>query len=180
MGCRRAVPVYNNHVIHFGAFGDFHIPLAKLSMGEKSTLVSNFHLTPNLQLLLSWSHIWVLWKGGGANTEITVPGTCVVLCCVVLCVLVQLCLTLCDPMDCSLPGSSVHEIFQARILEWGAIPFSRGSSPPRDRIRVSCIGRQILNHWATWEALLARSRRSVDVICTLEAASQLLPVRCDD
>ena len=42
--------MYNNHVIHFGAFGDFHIPLAKLSMGEKSTLVSNFHLTPNLQL----------------------------------------------------------------------------------------------------------------------------------
>ena len=81
-GCRRAVLVYNNHVIHFGAFGDFHIPLAKLSMGEKSTLVSNFHLTPNLQLLFSWSHIWVLWKGGGANTEITVPGTCVVLCCV--------------------------------------------------------------------------------------------------
>ena len=40
----------------------------------------------------------------------------------------QTCLTLCDPMDCSLPGSSVHGIFQARILEWVAIPFSRGSS----------------------------------------------------
>ena len=38
----------------------------------------------------------------------------------------QLCLTLCNPMDCSLPGSSVHGIFQARILEWAAIPFSRG------------------------------------------------------
>ena len=51
----------------------------------------------------------------------------------------QSCLTLCDPMDCSLPGSSVHGIFQARVLEWVAISFSRGSSQPRDRIRVSRI-----------------------------------------
>ena len=43
----------------------------------------------------------------------------------------QSCLTLCDAMDCSLPGSSVHEIFQARILEWVAISFSRGSYQPR-------------------------------------------------
>ena len=50
----------------------------------------------------------------------------------------QSCPTLCDPMDCSPPGSSVHEIFQARILEWVAISFSRGSSQPRDRTRVSC------------------------------------------
>ena len=51
----------------------------------------------------------------------------------------QLCLTLCDPMDCSLPGSSVLGILQARILEWIAIPFSRGSSQPRGRTGVSCI-----------------------------------------
>ena len=44
-----------------------------------------------------------------------------------------------QPMDCSLPGSSVHGILQARILEWVAIPFSRGSSQPRDRTQVSCI-----------------------------------------
>ena len=44
----------------------------------------------------------------------------------------QLCLTLCDPVDCSLPGSCVHRISQARILEWVAISFSRGSSQPRD------------------------------------------------
>ena len=56
-----------------------------------------------------------------------------------MCVLAaQLCPTLCDPMDCSPPGSSVHEIFQARILEWVAISFSRGSSQPRDQTRVSC------------------------------------------
>ena len=42
----------------------------------------------------------------------------------------QYCLTLCDPMDCSLPGSSLHEILQARILEWVAIPFSRGLPNP--------------------------------------------------
>ena len=51
----------------------------------------------------------------------------------------QLCLTLCDPVDCSLPGSSVHGILQAGILEWVAMPSSRGSSPPRDRTLVSSI-----------------------------------------
>ena len=62
-----------------------------------------------------------------------------------VCVLVaQSCPTLCNPMDCNPPGSSVHEIFQARILEWVAISFSRGSSQPRDRTHVSYIGRQIL------------------------------------
>ena len=64
----------------------------------------------------------------------------------------QLCLTLCDSMDCSLPGSSVHGIFQARFLERVA---SRGSSQPRDGTYVSWISwisRQILYHCATWEA----------------------------
>ena len=65
----------------------------------------------------------------------------------------KLCQTLCDPMDCSLPGSSIHGIFQARILEWVAISSSRGSSQLRDQTHVSCIGRQILYHWATWEAI---------------------------
>ena len=51
----------------------------------------------------------------------------------------QSCLTLYDPMDCSLPGSSVHGIFQARVLEWVAIAFSRGSSRPRDWTQVSCM-----------------------------------------
>ena len=52
---------------------------------------------------------------------------------------VKSCPTLCDPMDCSLSGSFVHGIFQARVLEWGAISFSRGSSGPRNRTRVSLI-----------------------------------------
>ena len=51
----------------------------------------------------------------------------------------QSCPTLCDPMDCSSPGLSVHGILQARILEWVAIPFRRGSSRPRDQTQVSCI-----------------------------------------
>ena len=62
---------------------------------------------------------------------------------------------LCDPMGCSLPGSSVHGILQARILQWFAIPFSRGSFRPRDQTHVSyvsCTGRQVLYTSATWEA----------------------------
>ena len=51
----------------------------------------------------------------------------------------QSCLTLCDSMDCSLPGSSVHGIFQATVLEWIAISFSRRSSRPRDQTQVSRI-----------------------------------------
>ena len=61
--------------------------------------------------------------------------------------------TLCDPKDCSIPGSSVHGIFQTRILEWVATSFSRISSPFRDRTCVSCIDRQILYHWATRKTL---------------------------
>ena len=57
----------------------------------------------------------------------------------------QSCLTLWDPMDYSPPGSSVHGIFQARILEWVAVSFSRGSSPPRDQIHISCIAERLLS-----------------------------------
>ena len=66
------------------------------------------------------------------------------------------CQTLCSPLDCSLPRSSVHGIFQARILEWAVTSSSRGSSQPKDRTWSSCIsctGRWILYCWATWEAL---------------------------
>ena len=60
--------------------------------------------------------------------------------------LFHLCLTLCNPMDCSPPGSSVHGTLQARMLEWAAISYSRGSSWCRDRTSVayvSCTGRQV-------------------------------------
>ena len=65
------------------------------------------------------------------------------------CEVAQSCPTLNDPMDCSLPGSSTHGIFQARILEWVAMPSSRGSSQPRDPTHISCIGRCILYHYIT-------------------------------
>ena len=65
----------------------------------------------------------------------------------------QSCLTLCDPMDCRLPGSSIHGIFQARVLEWGAISFSRGSFQPRDRTQVSRITGRCFTIWGTREAL---------------------------
>ena len=69
--------------------------------------------------------------------------------CMLYAKLLQSCLILCSPMDCSPPGSSVHGILQARILEWVAMPSSRGSSRPSDRTwvsYVSYIGRQVLYH----------------------------------
>ena len=79
---------------------------------------------------------------------------CVFVCLYVyLCVLVtQSCLTLWNPMDCNLPGSSVYGIILAKILEWVAIPFSKGSSRPRDWTWVSCIAGGFLTIWATREA----------------------------
>ena len=82
-----------------------------------------------------------------------VRATCVCVCvCVYVCVCAQLlqsCLTLCDPMDCSPPGSTVHGTVHARILEWVAMPSFRGSSQPRDQTFVSCvscIGTCVLYH----------------------------------
>ena len=73
-------------------------------------------------------------------------------------VVTQLCLTLCDPMDCSLPGSSIHWIFQARILEWVTIYFSRRSSQPRNWIQVSHIVGRRFTVWATSEVTLSLIR----------------------
>ena len=63
------------------------------------------------------------------------------------------CPTLCNTMDSSLASSSVHGILQARIMEWVAIPFSRGSSQPRNWTQVSCIAGRFFTIWATWESL---------------------------
>ena len=71
--------------------------------------------------------------------------------CVCVCVLVAQSCWLCDPMDCSLPGSSVHGILQARILEWVAITFSRGSSQSRDQTWVCCIAGRFFTVWVTKE-----------------------------
>ena len=92
----------------------------------------------------------------------------------------QLSPTLCDPMNCSPPGSSAHGIFQARILEWVAISYSRGFSSPRDHTRisciscVSCIGRQILYPCATWKARHATRKWNVNAFVGLMTTFCLL------
>ena len=65
----------------------------------------------------------------------------------------QSCLTLCDPVDYSHPGSSVYEILQARIWERVAISFCKGSPPPRDQAQVSCIVGRFFTVWATKEGI---------------------------
>ena len=64
----------------------------------------------------------------------------------------QSCLTVYNRMDCSLPGSCVYRILQARILEWVVIPFSRGSSQPRDQTWVTCISGRFFTIWAIRKA----------------------------
>ena len=66
----------------------------------------------------------------------------------------QLCLTLCDPVDCSPPGYSIHRVFQARVLDWVAISFSRGSFRPRGWTQVSHIAGRCFTIWAIREAPL--------------------------
>ena len=78
------------------------------------------------------------------TTLVTYPYCC--------CLVAQSCSALWDPMYCSLPGSSAHGISQARIPEWVAISFSRGSFWPRDWTHISYIGRLVHYHWATREA----------------------------
>ena len=72
----------------------------------------------------------------------------------------QSCLTLWDPTDCSLPGSPVHGISQARVLEWLAIPFSRGSSQSRDRTQLSCMAGRFFTIWASKDEEQSEPRRA--------------------
>ena len=79
--------------------------------------------------ILAWEISWTEEPGRAAAAAATAAKS------------LQSCPTLCDPMDCSPPGSSVHEIFQARILEWVSISYSKGSSQLRDRTRISSISK---------------------------------------
>ena len=132
--------------------------------GTRWHLVAFFFLA-NLHLYMSsWSFHQPPWASilcrplAGLTLRDRVEMTSSSRCLVVehVCVLsLQSCLTLCDPMDCSPPGSSVYGILQARILEWVPMPSSRGSSQPRDGTCSSCsscFSRWILYHCATWEA----------------------------
>ena len=91
------------------------------------------------------------WGSGSVGIRASAPTSVwswVTLGMLVWCVWVpQSCLTLCNPTDCGPPGFSVHRILQARILEWIDIPFSRGSSQPRDQTRVSDIASRFFNVW---------------------------------
>ena len=109
----------------------------------------------SLTFALAWPHLPSYWWHLGCSGHLLTHQFCQGVSFIPIfgcCLVAKLCLTLWDPMDCSLLGSSVHGISQARILKV-IISSSRGSSWPRDRTRLSCIGRWILYHWATWEAL---------------------------
>ena len=105
------------------ALGDHHVQLPNC---EDCLLFSGHTETPELRLC----------QGSGCSGFAVEPGLLGLgwWCCLVA----KLCLNLCDPMDCSPAGSSVHGILQARILEWVARPSSRGSSQPKDRFCLSC------------------------------------------
>ena len=102
-------------------------------MFQKDTL---HHVVP-------WQRWWWCWYRIFNSTEELLS---------VKVLVAQMCPTLHDPRDCSPPGFSVHGILQARILKWVDIQFSRGSSQPRDRTRVSYIEGRSLTIWATTEA----------------------------
>ena len=96
-----------------------------------------------------------------------------------MCMRAQLCLALCNLMDCSLSGSSIHGISQARILECVAISSPRGSWP-RDRTRVSCIAGGFLTiYCATWESLHCSIRLSKLMVLHYLHYKYLLVVKCD-
>ena len=102
-------------------------------------------------LCFLWAHK-LLWPAPMTmlTLSFSVPAVCTL--CLALYVhteLLQSCPTLCDPMDYSPQGSSVHGILQTRILEWFAMPLSRGSSWPRDWTHVSCIADWLFALWAT-------------------------------
>ena len=97
--------------------------------------------SPIVQMSVSRYQIYICNTDSASNPKLRSPCVCSKL--------LQSCLTLCNTMDHSQPGSSVHGILQARIVKWVAMPFSRGSSQPRDQTHISyisCISRQILYH----------------------------------
>ena len=97
-----------------------------------------------------------------------------------ICLVAQLCPTLWDPMDCSPPASSVHGILQARVLEWASMPSSRGSSQPRNHIRVSCITGGLFTCGATRETgtyvhIAGSCHCTVEIKTTLQ--SNYIPIK---
>ena len=119
----------------------------------KATLKNAF-LSPCLHCALEQLHMVgaILYQTVGVESNGISVYTSVnkawILTCGQLCSVAPLCLTLCNPMDCSPPGFSVHGILQARILEWVAIPFPRGSSQCKNWTQVSLIIGGFFTVWA--------------------------------
>ena len=122
-------------------------------------------VTKGFSHLWRWPWFWtlLLWPWDKAShlrlwgrTPLSLSLSIYIYICIYICAVhaksLQLCPTLCDPLDYSLPGSSVHGIFQARILEWVAVPSSRGSSQFRERTRIFC-GSYIAGRFLTVEPL---------------------------
>ena len=129
---------------------DGHEFVQALGVGESLACCSpSGHKESDMTEQLNWRNSEVCWHE--KNKHILNIRKLYLLLCILyimfVCSTVQLCPTLWDPMDCAPPGSTVHRIFQARIVEWIAISYTRVSSWPRDRTcgsSVSSIGRQIL------------------------------------
>ena len=144
----------------------FHSPDSDRVQAE-NRVISLMDPSEGLHVVHSWQRPWykIIFKKGFEHHK-TLCWYYIRDCCC-CCLVTKSYLILCNPMDCSPPGFSVHRISQAKILESVAISFSRGSSWPGVRICVFCTGRQILYHWATREAptlrygglLLFHSRR---------------------
>ena len=109
-----------------------------LSLGIKLYIIFPFQASNCIPTVLSCCHSFM----GGYNMQ------CSYCVCVCVCVLLSH-VWLCNPVDCSLPGSSVHGIPQARVLEWVSMPFSQGSYPPRIQTQVSHTAGRCFTIWAT-------------------------------
>ena len=132
-----------------------HLTLVVLSVKWSNSLYSfnrTVHCCVWVCVVYNWQVPWMQWAPKHPAHSSSWEDRLSFKVCMCVCSVTQSCLTLCNPIDCSPPGSSVHKIVQARILEWVAISSSRGSSRPWDRTCISCAGRQFLCCRATWEA----------------------------
>ena len=152
--------------------------------GPESQLLMNHRLCLAFSLNSILSDLWSCQIMSCLHKLLEPPVTCIIksevfsLFCVCVCVVViQLCLTLGNTMDCRPPGSSVHGILWAKILEWVAIPFSMWSFQPRDWTLVSCIAGRCFTIWATREVAL----HLLENYCKLMTVNvaQSCPTLCD-
>ena len=107
----------------------------------------------------NWTTVWIASEASSLTWPICFPPYSIPIW-NLACLVTQSCPTLWDPLDCSPPGASVHGILHARILEWVAISFSRGSSWPRDQTQVSCIASGFCIVWISREAWAFRVNKT--------------------